>query len=511
MLKPRLMPPRLLFNARLLVPLLATFAVNALSAEPDPVPLDETAISLAEVSDRSPLSFEESVPYYAVLDHVRHVPAPDLRQRAAEFLRQRRQASPQYQAGDSGFPVFVDMIEHPEAYRGQPVTLQGHLIRFVSYEAGPNEFGIEQLFEGWLVTEDSQTHPVIVVTTANVDGLPIGEELIDGVTVSGYFLKLHNYSSRDRKVRFAPMILAETMHWSPPPAQGPAVFPRLMRYGGLALLMLVILRLIWRLRRPPGSRAQRRLADELPAEAPGFLEDLATLTVASPCTNRPGPVTPSRGPEGFMPPDDRHLRLAVLISGGGTTLLNFLRKIERGELAARVALVIASRADCAGVERSRAAGLSCEVVSPRDFADVRAFSDDLFSRCRQAEVDLVTLAGFLSRIEIPDDFHGRVMNIHPALIPAFCGQGMYGHHVHEAVLARGAKVSGCTVHFADNEYDHGPIILQQCVPVLDDDTPDTLAARVFDVECELYPEAIRLYAAGRLATTGRAVRIDRMA
>jgi len=216
-----------------------------------------------------------------------------------------------------------------------------------------------------------------------------------------------------------------------------------------------------------------------------------------------------------MPPLDRPVRLAVLISGGGTTLLNLLQKIDRGglsidcgELSAEVVLVIASRSDCAGVERARSAGLKCEVISPRDFADIRAFSSGIFSRCREVRADLVTLAGFLSRIEIPDDFRHRVMNIHPALIPAFCGPGMYGHHVHEAVLARGAKVSGCTVHFADNEYDHGPIILQRCVPVLDDDTPDTLAARVFETECELYSEAIRLFAAGRLSVAGRQVRVD---
>ena len=112
-----------------------------------------------------------------------------------------------------------------------------------------------------------------------------------------------------------------------------------------------------------------------------------------------------------------------------------------------------------------------------------------------------------SSSQVPDDFLGRVMNIHPALIPAFCGKGYYGHHVHEAVLAYGVKVSGCTVHFADNEYDHGPIILQRAVPVLDDDTPDTLAARVFEQECEAYPEAIRLFAEGRLRIEGRRVKI----
>jgi folate-dependent phosphoribosylglycinamide formyltransferase PurN len=117
------------------------------------------------------------------------------------------------------------------------------------------------------------------------------------------------------------------------------------------------------------------------------------------------------------------------------------------------------------------------------------------------------MAGFLQLITIPEDFQHRVMNIHPALIPAFSGKGFYGHHVHEAALAMGVKVSGCTVHFADNQYDHGPIILQRVVPVLDDDTPDTLAARVFEQESEAYPEAIRLFADGRLTVEGRRVRV----
>ncbi len=117
------------------------------------------------------------------------------------------------------------------------------------------------------------------------------------------------------------------------------------------------------------------------------------------------------------------------------------------------------------------------------------------------------MGGFLKRLTIPDDFANRVANIHPALVPAFCGDGFYGHRVHEAVLEYGAKLSGCTVHFADNQYDHGPVIVQRAVPVLDDDTPDTLAARVFEAECEAYPEALRLIAAGRVTVEGRRVRI----
>jgi len=206
-------------------------------------------------------------------------------------------------------------------------------------------------------------------------------------------------------------------------------------------------------------------------------------------------------------PLDRPVRLAVLISGGGTTLTNFLNQIEAGKLPAEVALVIASRADCGGVERARRAGLPCEIVERKNFAGVAPFSSEIFRLCREARADLVTLAGFLALIEVPDDFAFRVMNIHPALIPAFCGKGFYGHKVHEAVLERGARVSGCTVHFADNHYDHGPIIVQQAVDVLDSDSPQTLAARVFAAECQTYPEAIRLYALGRLEVCGRRVRV----
>ncbi|MFM9962084.1 MAG: phosphoribosylglycinamide formyltransferase [Planctomycetaceae bacterium] len=196
---------------------------------------------------------------------------------------------------------------------------------------------------------------------------------------------------------------------------------------------------------------------------------------------------------------DRPIRLGVLISGGGTTLVNFLKKIQAGELNAEIAVVIASREGIAGIERAREAGLPCEVIARKRFDSVERFSEAIFDRCRAAQVDLVTLAGFLSLIRIPSDFERRVLNIHPALIPAFCGQGFHGHHVHEAALARGVKLSGCTVHFADNEYDHGPILVQRAVPVLVDDTPDTLAARVFEAECEAYPEAIRMFAEGRLS------------
>ncbi|HAH48025.1 phosphoribosylglycinamide formyltransferase [Gimesia sp.] len=197
------------------------------------------------------------------------------------------------------------------------------------------------------------------------------------------------------------------------------------------------------------------------------------------------------------------LKLAVLISGGGTTLTNFLDKKAAGELDIEVPLVIASRPDCGGVAKAKAAGLRCEVVRRRDFQDIGEFSTTIFGLCREVGADLVTLAGYLSLIHIPEDYQHRVMNIHPALIPAFCGHGFYGHKVHEAVVARGVKVSGCTVHFADNEYDHGPIIGQKTVPVSGTDTPDQVAANVFQAECELYPEMIRLFAAGKIKVVER--------
>jgi phosphoribosylglycinamide formyltransferase-1 len=200
------------------------------------------------------------------------------------------------------------------------------------------------------------------------------------------------------------------------------------------------------------------------------------------------------------------IRLAVLLSGGGTTLQNLLDRIADGRLRARVVLVVSNRSDAFGLTRAEGAGIPTAVVSRKEHPSHETFSRQIFALCRQARADLVCLAGFLQLLQVPDDFRGRVMNIHPALIPAFCGKGYYGHHVHEAVLASGAKVSGCTVHFADNEYDHGPIILQRTVPVLDDDTADTLAARVFEQECEAYPEAIRLFAEGKLQVEGRRVR-----
>ena len=199
-------------------------------------------------------------------------------------------------------------------------------------------------------------------------------------------------------------------------------------------------------------------------------------------------------------------RIAVLISGGGSTMMNLHRHIEDGELSAKICLMIASR-QCTGIEKGQAAGIPAMLLSPKKFASVTDYSDAVFEEIRNVNADVVLLAGFLSRIIIPHDFMNRVINIHPSLIPAFCGHGMYGHHVHEAVLNRGCKVSGCTVHFCDNEYDHGPIILQKVVSVMADDDADTLASRVQAAEREAFPEAVKLFVQGRLEIRGRMVHV----
>jgi phosphoribosylglycinamide formyltransferase-1 len=192
------------------------------------------------------------------------------------------------------------------------------------------------------------------------------------------------------------------------------------------------------------------------------------------------------------------LKLAVLISGGGTTLKNLIDKIAAGKLDAKIELVVSSTGKAGGLEIAKAAGIPTLVVPQSKSQTPLEFSETVFSPCRQAGIHIVAMGGYLKHVLVPPDFEHRVTNIHPALIPNFCGAGMYGRRVHEAVLQSGSRRSGCTVHFVDNWYDHGPIILQRQVPVLDEDTPDKLAARVFAAECEAYPDALRLIARGKV-------------
>jgi phosphoribosylglycinamide formyltransferase 1 len=201
------------------------------------------------------------------------------------------------------------------------------------------------------------------------------------------------------------------------------------------------------------------------------------------------------------------LRVAVLLSGSGTTLQNFIDLAAAGRLPVQIVLALSSRPDAFGLERAQKAGIPAMVLRPKDFASLDEFTKAVFTRVEERGAELVCLAGFMVRLGIPKKWQNRVMNVHPALLPAFGGQGMYGHFVHESVLATGSKITGATVHFVDCEYDHGPVILQKAVEVRDDDDRETLAERVQAAERAIYPEAVRLFAAGRLVVAGRRVRI----
>ena len=186
--------------------------------------------------------------------------------------------------------------------------------------------------------------------------------------------------------------------------------------------------------------------------------------------------------------------IAVLISGRGRTLRNILDKIDANELDVKINLVIGSK-NCYGLQFAEKKNIPTDVVESSQYSDIETFSEAVFAKCRRSMARYVVMAGYLSKLRIPHDFENRVLNIHPSLIPSFCGKGFYGRSVHEAALRQGVKVSGCTVHFVDNEYDHGPIILQKVVPVLEDDTTDTLSDRVlYDAEFKAYPEALQLLA-----------------
>jgi len=177
------------------------------------------------------------------------------------------------------------------------------------------------------------------------------------------------------------------------------------------------------------------------------------------------------------------LKMAVLLSGSGRTLDNFHERIQAGTLQASIKVVISNAADALGLKKAENYGY------PAFQAVGSAATNEIIAGY---DVDLVALAGYLKLYSPPENLRRSVLNIHPSLIPAFCGAGFYGHFVHEAVKARGCKVSGCTVHFANEVYDEGPIVVQKCVPVEDEDTPDDIAARVFAAECEAFPEAINL-------------------
>ncbi len=201
------------------------------------------------------------------------------------------------------------------------------------------------------------------------------------------------------------------------------------------------------------------------------------------------------------------MKLAVLISGTGRTLHNMLERIADGKLSAEIVLVIASTPNAKGLQYAEKANIPIRIIEKNDFQTQELFSDTIFAACRESKIDYAVMAGYVKLLTIPPDFENRVLNIHPSLIPAFSGKGFYGSAVHEAVIKYGVKLSGCTVHFVNNIYDQGPVIIQKAVPVLETDTPDILNDRVFEMECIAYPEALQLLAEKRITVEGRRVRI----
>jgi len=201
------------------------------------------------------------------------------------------------------------------------------------------------------------------------------------------------------------------------------------------------------------------------------------------------------------------LQIAVLLSGNGTSLESLFERIDAGEIQGQVSVVIASREDAFGLERARRRGVPAVAVPRKAYPNTQAFNEALHEELSKHSVQLVALLGFMCLFEMRPAYVGRTINVHPALIPAFCGKGYYGERVHQAVLDKGVRLTGATVHFVDAEYDHGPIILQDTVPVLEEDTVDSLAARVQALERDLVARTIQLFAEGRLEIIGQRVRI----
>ena len=204
------------------------------------------------------------------------------------------------------------------------------------------------------------------------------------------------------------------------------------------------------------------------------------------------------------------MKIAVFVSGGGTNLQAIIDKIASGEITnVEISEVIASNESAFAIERAKKAGIPAKVISKKVLG-AEAYDDATLAELNSLGVELVVLAGFLSMLgpKTVAAYANRIINIHPALIPSFCGQGMYGIRPHEAVLAKGVKVSGATVHFVNEHYDEGPIILQKAVDVLPDDTPETLQKRIMK-ECEqvILPQAIQLIADGRIEVVNNLVRV----
>ena len=204
------------------------------------------------------------------------------------------------------------------------------------------------------------------------------------------------------------------------------------------------------------------------------------------------------------------LRCAVFASGNGSNFQALLDRRQKGDLHVEFALFIGNNSGAGAFERARRHGVPAFHLAPTHFASEEAYADALLSKLREHKVDLIVLAGYMKKLPLAlvQAFRYRIVNIHPALLPAFGGKGMYGSHVHEAVIAYGAKITGVTVHFVDEEYDHGPIILQAALDVLDSDDPHSLAERVLTIEHASYWRAIEAIAQGKIKIDGRRVKSE---
>ncbi|WP_414734469.1 phosphoribosylglycinamide formyltransferase [Christensenella hongkongensis] len=203
------------------------------------------------------------------------------------------------------------------------------------------------------------------------------------------------------------------------------------------------------------------------------------------------------------------MKFAVMASGGGTDFQSLIDAAQSGQINAEICCLVAGKPDIYAIERAKTAGIPVEVVQKKSFGTVEAFDEAILAALKAHAADFVVLAGYLSIIgkKTISAYRNKIINIHPSLIPSFCGIGMYGGKVHEAVIEYGAKFSGATVHFVDEEADTGPIIMQQVVPVMEDDTPEKLAARVLETEHRILPEAVALMADGKLLVEGRRVKV----
>jgi phosphoribosylglycinamide formyltransferase-1 len=208
--------------------------------------------------------------------------------------------------------------------------------------------------------------------------------------------------------------------------------------------------------------------------------------------------------------DSDEMRLAVFASGGGTNFQAILDAMGRDDLPATPACCVSNTPDAGALDRARRHDVPTAVIEPADHDTAAGFGDAILDVLSAHNVTFVALAGYMVKVppNVVDAYRGRMTNVHPALLPAFGGKGMYGMHVHEAVLDYGVHWSGVTVHLVDEEYDHGPVVLQEPVPVYEDDTPDALAERVKTVEHRLYPYALRLFAEDRVQVDGRSVRLE---